>query len=100
MWVCGTWGVNFGHDNTLDNNSIWECIHQLDPLGMNIQFPRMLFFVAKLQAGQPGDLYENQIPHNKDVYQQPSYVGTNLVPFFTNSSTISLYYYQITILLS
>ena len=72
MWVCGMWGVNFGHDNILGNNSICEYIQMLDPLGMNIQFQRMLFFVAK-QWVEKLDHYENERPpHN--VNQQTSYI--------------------------
>jgi hypothetical protein len=61
MWVCGILGVNFGHDNILDNNSILEYIQKLDPLEMNIQFLRMLFFVAKLWAEKQDHCYENDV---------------------------------------
>lgn len=47
MWECGTWGLSFGHDSTLDNNCI--CVftpHRLQ-LGTNILFRRMPVLVAE-----------------------------------------------------
>lgn len=91
--------MNSGHDSILDNNFICECIHQLDPSGMNTQFPKMLFFVAKQQEEQVDEnLHGNQIIQSQTPMMSVINLGTHLVPFFANFFTISLYGYLSTIM--
>jgi len=51
LWItkaCGTWGLQYGKDNILGNSSILECGMHRKALLMNMTFPIMFCFVAKL----------------------------------------------------